>query len=208
MVLTWYGHSCFKLDFGAGGSALFDPYEKGSVPGVELPALLEADAVFISHQHHDHSAAARVRLTGKKTAFEAEKIESYHDGEKGAKRGRNTIHIVSFGGLRVAHLGDLGCVPSLSEKGFDRLKDLDLMLVPVGGTFTIDASQAKELIEKYKPRAAVPMHYREGRMGFPVLGTLDAFLSLFEPELLHRCESSLDFRGNESGIYIMSPAGV
>ncbi len=207
MLLTWYGHSCFKLDFGSGGSAVFDPYEKGSVPGIELPALLEADSVLISHQHHDHNAAARVRLTGKKPAFAVEKVDCYHDDEKGAKRGRNTIHIVSFGGLRAAHLGDLGCLPSPSEKGFDGLMNLDLMLVPVGGTFTIDAAQAKELLDKFKPRVAVPMHYREGRMGFPVLGTLDAFLSLLEPELIHRCEAPLELTGSESGIYIMpSPA--
>jgi L-ascorbate metabolism protein UlaG (beta-lactamase superfamily) len=202
MTLTYYGHSCFKLDFGGAGSALFDPYERGSVPGIELPESLSADAVFISHNPRDHNAAGRVRPGGGKPGFRVEKIESFHDGERGLKRGKNIIHILSLGGFRAAHFGDLGCLPT--EKELERLAGLDLALIPVGGFFTIDRVQAKRIVDAIRPRATVPMHYRRGGTGFDALGTVEDFAAQFPPELVHFCGSALEMAGGESGVYVMS----
>ena len=100
-ILTWYGHSCFRLDFGAGGSVIFDPYEAGSVPGVELPGGLSADMVLCSHGHGDHNAAGRVRLSGKTPAFIVTGIDTYHDPDKGSKRGPNRISAGFHAGFSV-----------------------------------------------------------------------------------------------------------
>ena len=174
--LTWYGHSCFQLDFGEGGSVIFDPYEAGSVPGAELPDGLTADAVLCSHGHGDHNAADRVALSGRTPKFTVTGLDTFHDPEGGRLRGLNRIHIVEYAGFRAAHLGDLGC--KLTEGEIAALRGVDLLLIPVGGHFTIDPGEAKEVLEAVQPKLAVPMHYRRGSMGFPVIAALEDFLAL------------------------------
>ena len=107
MKLIWNGHSCFTLATEA-GTLVIDPYEDGSVPGLS-PLHLEADAVYCSHEHRDHGNRAAVALSGKPCAVEVEELATWHDEVQGAKRGPNTMRIFSAEGLRVAHLGDLGC---------------------------------------------------------------------------------------------------
>ena len=107
MKLIWNGHSCFTLATEA-GTLVIDPYEDGSVPGLS-PLHLEADAVYCSHEHRDHGNRAAVALSGKPCAVEVEELATWHDEAQGAKRGPNTMRIFSAEGLRVAHLGDLGC---------------------------------------------------------------------------------------------------
>lgn len=156
MHLTWNGHSCFTLETRQ-GTLVLDPYRPGSVPG--LPDLkLKADGVYCSHQHDDHAGAELVTLSGKGHTVQVEEIETYHDPEQGALRGKNTIRIFTAEGLRVAHLGDLGC--ELTQEQVERLAGLDALLFPVGGFYTIDAQQARKVVEQLKPRVAVPMHYR------------------------------------------------
>lgn len=202
MTLTWFGHSCFKLDFNEGGTAVIDPYYKTSIPGVELPEDLSADTVLASHSHHDHDGVHRVKLSGNKPEFEVSKIETWHDDEKGAKRGKNTIHIISYNGFKASHFGDIGC--ELTDKEIKSLGGLDLALVPVGGVFTITAAQAKAMLDAIKPRVIVPMHYRKGNIGFDVLSAVDDFLSLYEPERVHQCGNVLELKGGESGVYVMT----
>ena len=118
MKLIWHGHSCFTLESGQ-GTLVFDPYQEGSVPG--LPALaLEADLVLCSHGHRDHSAEESVRLTGKVPTLTVERLETFHDSQQGALRGPNTIHIVTADGMRLAHLGDLGCMPAPAASSRNR----------------------------------------------------------------------------------------
>ena len=107
MRLIWNGHSCFTLET-AGGTVVVDPYLDGSVPGL-APIRLRADAVYCSHDHRDHGARELVALTGEKPDVAVETIHTWHDDQQGAQRGPNTIHIFQAEGLRVAHLGDLGC---------------------------------------------------------------------------------------------------
>ena len=174
MKLIWHGHSCFTLE-SSQGTLVFDPYGDGSVPG--LPALdLEADQVLCSHGHRDHNAREAVRLTGNTPALTVERLETFHDPEQGALRGPNTIHIVTADGLRLAHLGDLGCMPEQAQ--LDRLKNLDVLLVPVGGYYTIDAAQAARLADLLKPRIVVPMHYRGEDFGYDVIAPVNDFLVL------------------------------
>ncbi len=173
-ILTWYGHSCFSLDLGAGGSVIFDPYSPGSVPGVELPKDLESDMVLCSHQHGDHNAAGRVRLSGRKPAFRLTLLDSWHDPDKGAKRGPNQIALVEYEGFRAVHLGDQGC--ALNRNQIETLRKADLLMIPTGGFFTIGPDEAKTILDQLQPRTAVPMHYRRGEMGFNVLSPLEDFL--------------------------------
>lgn len=177
LTLTWIGHSCFKLDCGD-YTIVFDPYEDGYVPGCP-PVRESADLVLCSHDHKDHGASHLVkRIEGRENPFQIQVIHTWHDDQKGALRGRNQIHILDDGTFRMAHMGDLGC--KLTEEEMKQLRGLDLMLIPVGGYYTIDAKQAKALVEQVKPRIVVPMHYRGEGFGYDVLGTVKDYMDLCE----------------------------
>ena len=179
MKLTWYGHSCFLLET-AEGSAVFDPYAPGSVPGVELPPLT-ADAVFCTHSHRDHAYTAAVTLSGRKPDFRVTIVDSFHDDKQGALRGKNKITVIEAEGKRVAHLGDLGQV--LSEQQLAALGSIDVLLIPVGGHYTIDAAAAQRVAEQIGARLTVPMHYRGPGFGFKIIGTAEDFLAMRETVL-------------------------
>ena len=181
MKLIWHGHSCFSVVTDV-GTAVFDPYADGKVPGL-APLSLTADAVFCSHGHDDHSAADRVALTGREPGFSVEKIPCFHDDKLGLLRGKNTVHILSAEGLRVAHLGDLG--HALKGAALDRLRGVDALLLPVGGFFTIGAKTARAVADAVGARVVIPMHYRLGDMGFPVLEELSDFTSLCGDVILY-----------------------
>ena len=172
MKITWYGHSYFKVSFD-GGSVVFDPYADGSVPGWTLPQL-SADAVLCSHRHDDHAGAGKVTLSGREPDCKVETVECFHDDEHGAKRGANTIHILTADGVRVAHLGDIGCIPDHNVLG--ALQKVDVLLLPVGGNYTIDGEQAAELVKLIQPRTTIPMHYKTPGLTVAVSGAED-FLS-------------------------------
>ncbi len=176
MKLTWIGHSCFKIEKD-GYMILTDPYGDDSVPGY-APVRETADMVLISHEHADHNARDLITLTqGKENPFTITYIDTYHDEVQGAKRGPSRIYILDDGENRIAHLGDLGC--ELTPEQAEQLKGLDAVLIPVGGFFTIDASQAAALIKELNPRIAIPMHYRDDQLGFgyETTQTVDVFLS-------------------------------
>lgn len=163
MEITWIGHSCFKIEKN-GYSIITDPYEDGYVPGLK-PLREHANMVLCSHDHGDHNARSKVKIEeGGACPFSITKIETWHDDVKGAKRGRNTIHIISDGKTRVAHLGDLGC--DLEEDQIMQLKGVDVCLIPVGGFYTIDGRQAADLAYELQPKIVIPMHYRDDRAGF------------------------------------------
>ena len=200
-ILHWYGHSCFRLDFGEGGSVIFDPYARGSVPGVELPPKPEADLVLCSHGHGDHNASDRVLITGKKPAFALHFLDTFHDPEGGRLRGPDRIAIVEYGGFRAAHLGDLGCALTAAQKV--ALSGLDLLLIPVGGHFTIGPEEAKAVLDQLQPRIAVPMHYRRGAMGFNVIRELEDFTRLL-PDWKENGGPELELTPELAGVCVMS----
>ncbi len=199
-ILTWYGHACFKLELSEGGSVIFDPYERGSVPGTELPDRLSADLVLCSHGHGDHNAADRVQLTGRQPDFAVSFLDTFHDPEGGRLRGTNRITVVEYGSFRAAHLGDLGC--ALTEAQMKTLTGLDLLLLPVGGHFTIGPEEAAELIAELQPRIAVPMHYRTDTMGYPIIAHVKEFLSLI-PAYMPVGSNMLKISDGMKGIFVM-----
>ena len=174
MKLTWYGHSCFMMESRA-GRVVFDPYADGSVPGLTLPRLT-ADLVLCSHGHADHAGEDKVTLTGEQTDYTVETLCCWHDDVGGTKRGENLIRIVSGGGARVCHLGDVGHM--LSKGQIKAIGHVDALLIPVGGFYTIDAAAARELADAIEPQLVIPMHYRGEGFGYDVIGTVQPFLDL------------------------------
>ena len=177
MNITWLGHSCFMLE-ADGFRALLDPYNE--VPG--LPAIeAEANAVYCSHDHFDHAYTEKVRLTsGKENPFSVTEIQTFHDDQGGTLRGNNVIRKFTAGGVSVAHFGDLG--HPLSPAQLKALGPCDAVLIPVGGFYTIDAPTAKAVAEAVGAPVVVPMHYRNGPVGFDVLGTVEDFTGLYPEE--------------------------
>ena len=163
MKLKWLGHSCFELTL-PGGVIVTDPYDDS----VGYPPLkVRADAALVSHGHFDHNHVESVE--GDPVILDSPGVHevcgatvtavpAFHDEAKGAKRGSNLIHLIEADGLRVAHLGDLGHVPDTDEQKA-ALSDLDVMLIPIGGFFTIDTPTAVQIIETFRPRCAVAMHF-------------------------------------------------
>lgn len=167
MIITWFGHSCFKLQdkIGADGVTLItDPYSKET--GLKLPSL-EADLVTVSHDHNDHNNVSAVKGNPRviscageydvKGVF-VEGIDSFHDETKGGKRGGNIIYRIEIDDISVAHLGDLA--HTLDNTELEKLVGIDILLIPVGGNYTLDAKKAVEVISQIEPRIVIPMHYR------------------------------------------------
>ena len=175
MTITYLGHSCFSLE-SKEYKVILDPYQPDSVPGYQ-PLHEEAERVLCSHDHRDHSGTDCVTLgRGGEDPFTVTTLSTWHDDVQGAKRGPNTIHILDDGQCRAAHLGDLGC--ELTAEQLDQLRGLDALLIPVGGFYTIDARQAKALVDELKPRVVIPMHYRGEGFGYDVIGPLSDFTAL------------------------------
>jgi len=167
MYITWLGQSCFKLQdkIGPDGVMLvMDPYDDAS--GLKMPRF-EADIVTVSHDHHDHNNTGAIRgtpyiinMAGEyevKTVF-IEGVEAWHDEKEGGERGKNIIYRLEMEDISITHLGDLGHI--LDAKQLEKLEGTDILLIPVGGKYTINASKAVEVISQLEPRIVIPMHYK------------------------------------------------
>ena len=175
--IEYFGHACFRLSF-AGQRIVLDPYADGSVAGY-APLRLDADFVYCSHGHGDHSAVGNVSVSGRMApAFGLTELESDHDDAGGTKRGKSMIRIFDFDGLRVAHLGDLGRVLNAEEAA--ALRGVDCLLLPVGGFYTIDAPTAATVAVQVTPRTVIPMHYRTAEAGLSVIASLGEAMAELE----------------------------
>ena len=206
LKLTWHGHSCFTLEEN-GYSIVLDPFEDGYVPGFG-PLRLTADAVFCSHGHNDHNAAQCVEIrkdaASKKNPFSVTEIRSWHDDAQGTKRGENIIRIFDDGECRVAHMGDIGCMPTAEQK--ELLKNIDVMLMPVGGFFTLEPADAFKLVQELSPRILVPMHYKGEGFGYDVIAPLDTYTALCgEVVRLDKSELSLPEDASEGTVVLRVP---
>ena len=150
LKITWHGHSCFTLEE-EGYSIVLDPFADGAVPGFGN-LRLEADQVLCSHDHFDHNAVQCVKIREGAASI-------YDDGE-----------------YKVAHMGDIGCPPTAEQK--EALKGIDVMLMPVGGFFTLEPEDVCALAAELKPRMLVPMHYRGEGFGYDVIAPLEKYASL------------------------------
>ena len=179
MKLIWHGHACFQLEED-GRSVVCDPFEPGFVPGMEELSVT-ADAVFCSHSHGDHNYTAGVKLVGDGTSpFRVTVLDSMHDDAGGTLRGPNLIHVFDLpSGLRAVHLGDLGHMPD--DALVAAIGCPDLLMIPVGGFFTIGPETAKAVCDVLQPRVIVPMHFRGDGFGFDVIGPVTPFTDLFDP---------------------------
>jgi len=184
MLIEWLGHSCFRIT-DKGYSLVIDPYRPGMVPGLGR-LHVTTNKVICSHNHDDHNYVDAVTIVQNKTAvpFAIKSYPSFHDEEKGKKRGKNSITLIESNGIRVAHLGDLGC--ELDKKTAEKLKNIDALMIPVGGHFTIGPAEAKKICDDIEPRVIIPMHYQGKGFGFSVLARVDAFASLFPSDRIKR----------------------
>jgi len=181
MKIKWLGHACFLLTSEEGLKIMTDPYSVGG--GINYGKIQEsADVVTVSHKHGDHSnvAAAKgspavVDTPGVKQVkgIEFSGISTYHDEAGGSQRGPNIIFCFDLDGMRVCHLGDLGHELDASQVG--ALGPVDILLVPVGGFFTIDAGAATKVCRDIGPKVVVPMHYKTAKCDYPIAG-VDEFL--------------------------------
>lgn len=185
MQIVKINHSCFKLQAKHENdivTVVTDPFKPEKV-GLKLPKL-EADIVTISHDHDDHNNVAAVIgnpfvISGPgeyevKGVF-IEGVSSYHDASEGSERGKNVMYRIELEGISITHLGDLGC--ELDNSQLEKLEGTDILIIPVGGVYTINAQTAVKVINQIEPRLVIPMHYHVSGLKLSKnLDPLDNFL--------------------------------
>ena len=187
--MRWLGHACFYLDLPGGVTVVTDPF----VEDVPYPKIdISADLVTASHEHSDHNAVDLVKgspqvlrglvgdgkdwnnINEQLGAISVRTVRSYHDDTEGSERGKNAIFIFETPELSIGHLGDLG--HGLDDKALDDIGYVDVLLVPVGGHYTIGPETAWEVIDDLEPAIVVPMHFKtEAIVQWPI-ATVDGFL--------------------------------
>ena len=187
MLIQHIGHAEFYLETESGYRIATDPYDSSC----GYPAqVLKADAALVSHGHHDHNAVEN--LTGLQTVIDrageytlapdirVTAVRGFHDDAEGTKRGETLLFLIETEGLRVVHLGDLGC--PLNDTQAEILKKPDVLMIPVGGFFTVDGHQAAEITKRLQARIALPMHYKTAyNSEWPISGP-EVFLEHFPEE--------------------------
>jgi len=182
MNIKWLGHASFMITSDSGLKIITDPYVTGG--GLNYGDIKEsADIVTVSHyQHDDHNNVSAVRgnpevvngaATTEVKGIGFKGIPCYHDDAGGKLRGNNTILCFEVDGIKICHLGDLG--HQLSARQVADLGRIDILLIPVGGYYTIDATVATEVCNQLTPRVIIPMHYKTDKCAYPIAG-VDEFL--------------------------------
>ena len=165
MDILWYGQACFKIK-GKNTSIIIDPYNPEST-GLKLPKDMAADIAIMTHTHADHNnleavVGKQIDLIGpgeydiKGVAVVG--VQTWHDKQQGVERGRNTVFAMQVDGFNIVHLGDLGHV--LTQEQVEAIGETDILLIPVGGVYTIDAKDAVEIVSQLEPKIVIPMHYK------------------------------------------------
>ena len=188
MLISYHGHSEFMVELADGRRVLFDPFPAQ----VGFPVRrVKAGVVAVSHHHFDHDYVDKV--DGKPIVVDSEGehtplpgirlfgVSAPHDDEGGGKRGTIICFTLHADGLKLTHLGDLGAVPDKALR--EKLFMPDILFVPVGGTYTLDAQAAVETISALQPRLVIPMHYRSDQGGFAQIATLEPFAKLMKGRL-------------------------
>jgi len=196
MRITWHGHSCFET--GTDLTVITDPHNGSSI-GIR-PPFGKGDIILVSHNHHDHNSVRTVKKTDsvvitdpgnhRQDGVEISGFPAYHDDVQGDKRGEIVIFMWEQEGIRFCHLGDLG--HGLDEDMISRIGAVDVLFVPVGGVFTIDAETAAKIVRRLGPSIAVPMHYKKGGLSLPI-NTEEPFLELMKDCSITRVGPAIDF---------------
>ncbi|MFH1938078.1 MAG: MBL fold metallo-hydrolase [Patescibacteria group bacterium] len=166
MTISWYGHSCFKIaNQGGHLTIITDPFDKKI--GLNPPRG-NVDIVVVSHDHHDHNNIKTITgnpfIINSPGEYEVKGISilgcsSFHDDKKGKERGTNTIYLIKMDKIRICHLGDFG-QEKLTDKQLEKIGQVDILMIPVGGTYTIGAKEAFKITKQLEPNVIIPMHYK------------------------------------------------
>ena len=192
MKIQYLGHSCFRLISDIGTAIITDPYDSQMV-GLSMPKL-SCDVVTVSHHHRDHDfvegVAGNPALLEKLVAVAADdvaiqSIATFHDDQQGKLRGENYVFCFLMDGIKVVHMGDVG---EVTDSLAAQIRGCDVLLLPVGGVFTVDALAAKQAVDKIKPKIVIPMHYKTEKHAFN-LGTLEQFTRLFDQSAVRMLHS-------------------
>jgi L-ascorbate metabolism protein UlaG (beta-lactamase superfamily) len=163
MEITWLGHACFRIR-GKQATVITDPFSPGI--GYSL-GKASANIVTVSHEHADHSYSAGIggdpRVIKRPGEYEIAGVliigmSTFHDANKGADRGKNTVYVLEMEEMTICHLGDLG--QPLTDSQIEEIGKVDVLMVPVGGITTINATTAAAMVRQMEPRIVLPMHYK------------------------------------------------
>ena len=179
LQIRWHGHSCFEITNDT--TIVTDPHDGRSI-GIPAPSV-NGDIILVSHNHYDHNSVKSVEKDGSKVITDERKrtignvqvsgIPAFHDNAHGEHRGKMILFKFIVDDVTFCHLGDLG--HELDEKTIQQIGKVDILFIPVGGIYTLDAEQAWRVILALKPRIAIPMHYRIEGLSIPIAG-VDSFL--------------------------------
>lgn len=210
--IEWLGHACFFIQHEQ-IKIIVDPFETSS--GIRYPKIDKvANYVLVSHEHFDHNNVKVVKGNPKiirspielsEGELKIKGVPEFHDKSMGKERGKITVFKISLGGLDIVHLGDLGEVPNIEFKS--KIGNVDLLLVPIGGTYTIDSEEADEVIKLLGPKVVIPMHYKTKYLDFPIDG-VDKFLEnktnvkMLETNWIEITKAELP---GEPTIYVLAP---
>ena len=186
MKIKWNGHASFTLTASDGTVIVTDPYDPNGYDGALQYDVVSdrADIAVVSHDHADHNFVEGlagnpqvVKGTDKIKGIEIKGIETFHDESDGSERGTNVVYILNIDGMRICFCGDLG--HQLSNEHINDAGNIDILLIPVGGFFTLDAEGASQLVGTLNPKIVIPMHYKTAKCGFPISDE-EPFLALMK----------------------------
>ena len=212
MKIIYIGHACFAIEAKDGTRVITDPYD-ASVGLAMLP--LYADMITMSHEHHDHNCEDMIVgkpqiVRGPEMAcvggVTTRAVRSWHDDAPGEQRGANFIRIFGVDGMKIVHMGDQGCMPD--EDVLEAIAGADVMMIPVGGFYTVDAQEAKAIVEAAKPRCVIPMHFITAHGNYSVIADHRAFLMAMGAEDAKPVEEmEIEMGSVPEGVLFMKPKG-
>jgi L-ascorbate metabolism protein UlaG (beta-lactamase superfamily) len=215
MTIKFVGHACFFFVDSKGNRIVIDPYETGAFGGAISygPITEEADIVLVTHEHADHNyvrgvpgtpTVCREACAERGISFRTVQVD--HDEDEGRKRGHVNAFVFELDGVSLCHLGDIGS--PLTAAQVAQIGKVDVLMVPVGGTYTLDAEGAWSVIGQLRPSVVIPMHYKTARTSLP-LAPLDRFINGREDVQrpgLSVLEVSPEDLGSRSGVIVLDPA--
>jgi L-ascorbate metabolism protein UlaG (beta-lactamase superfamily) len=198
MKIKWNGHASFTITAADGTVIVTDPYDPGGYGGVLGYDLVQdrADAVLVSHDHADHNyvqglpgSPPVLKGSGQVKGISVKGIEMYHDESEGSERGSNMVFVCFIDRIRVCFAGDLG--HPLSPEQAQAIGSVDLLLIPVGGTFTVDAEAAVDVVNALNPRVVIPMHFKTDKCDLPIASADDFLARMTNVQKLDQSEVDL-----------------